>query len=235
MVVRAHVWFSRPRRLAVLDRTSPSFLSRPGSLPGRLSNADRRWAIRVIVSALTSTSLLLAVACSRTLVWQTDIRDPPSCSPDRLPTRQDFRERWEPGVRAAETAVRYVLHPGPPPRIQAVFDPSLSWFRMDLLKVPSWERRAEMVLRHEQVHFALSCLLAREANAALDRGASVQATLMLLNAIATRVNVQYDAETAHGTRDDAQQRWERGVMRQLRKPPRGELSSEAVLESVGSR
>lgn len=184
---------------------------------------------------LVCSLFVLLLGCTRTLVWHADPSTPTSCSPDRLLTRQDFREKWEPGVRAAETAVRYVLYPGPPPRVVAVFEPAASWFRMDLLKVTSWTDRAEAVLRHEQIHFAVSCLLAREANAVLARGAAVEPTVMLLNAIATRVNVQYDAETAHGTNAEAQRRWERGVIKRLQAGARGQLSSETVLEAVGSR
>lgn len=80
-------------------------------------------------------------------------------------------------------------------------------------------RHSERLLRHERLHFAISCLLTREANLALKSGGDPQAMLLLLNAVSTRINVQYDAETDHGLNQARQAQWEEAIGARLSAGP----------------
>jgi hypothetical protein len=80
-------------------------------------------------------------------------------------------------------------------------------------------RSSEQLLRHEQLHYTISCMLAREANLSLINGGDPKAMLILLNAVATRMNVQYDAETNHGLNRQKQQEWEEAVQNSLQAGP----------------
>ncbi len=88
-------------------------------------------------------------------------------------------------------------------------------------------RRSERLLRHEQVHFAISCLLTREANLALQTGGDPHAMLSLLNAVATRINVQYDVETSHGLDAEQQEQWEETI--------EGRLAAGPLTKSAGAQ
>jgi hypothetical protein len=164
-----------------------------------------------------------AAGCAATLRWIHDPPNLPSCLPDRLLTWDDFTKRPVGGRRGAETAVRMHLIPLHPPRIQAEFDRERSWVRPEVAYTP--DKRSERLLRHEQVHFAISCLLAREANAALQTGGDPQDMLLLVNAVATRLNVQYDAETSHGLNADQQARWEEAIQVRLKAGPVTKVTS----------
>ena len=72
-----------------------------------------------------------------------------------------------------------------------------------------------MLLRHEQLHFAISCLLVRQANVVLQSGGNLQAMLELVRATAQRLNRQYDQDTRHGVDLSRQADWERDVEQQL--------------------
>jgi hypothetical protein len=137
--------------------------------------------------------------------------------PDRLLTWDDFTKRSASGRRGAETAVGFHLAPGSAPRIRAQFDHERSWVRPEVAYAPA--KRSERLLRHEQAHFALSCLLAREANVALQTGGDPQDMLFLVNAVATRLNVQYDVETNHGQNVDQQGQWEEVIQARLKAGP----------------
>ena len=160
----------------------------------------------------------LAAGCSPTLRWVHDVPSNPSCVPDRLLSWTDFKQRQTPSRRGAETAIRFHLDHGQPPRIQAQFDHDLSWVKPEVVAAAD-QKRAERLLRHEQTHFAISCLLTREANLALRTGGDPKAMLLLLNAVATRINVQYDIETNHGVNAEAQEEWERAIQSRLAAGP----------------
>lgn len=159
----------------------------------------------------------MLAACSSTTQWVRDSPEAPVCIPDRLLTWQDFTPKTQRGRRAAETAIRLSVHHSEPPRIVAIFEPKLSWVRSDFAFGwnPFLFRHSAQLLRHEQLHFSISCLLAREANASLQRGGDPQAMLMLLNAVATRMNVQYDTETNHGLNRKKQEEWEEAIQARL--------------------
>ena len=160
---------------------------------------------------------LLLGGCSSAMRWAQDPPNVPSCVPDRLLTWEDFRPKAEAGRRAAETAVRFHLEAHSPPRILAVFDPKLSWVRADFAYTlnPLKIRSSQQLLRHEQLHYTISCMLAREANLSLMNGGDPKAMLILLNAVATRMNVQYDAESNHGLNREKQQEWEDAIQESL--------------------
>ena len=182
--------------------------------------ADMRIERRKSLCALVLLSLLLG-GCSSAMRWTPDPLDVPSCVPDRLLTWEDFRPKAEVGRRAAETAVRFHLEAHSPPRILALFDPKLSWVRADFAYTmnPLKMRSAEQLLRHEQLHYTISCMLAREANLSLLNGGDPTAMLILLNAVATRMNVQYDAETNHGLNHQKQEEWEEAIQKSLSAGP----------------
>jgi hypothetical protein len=175
---------------------------------------------RGMLWALVLLSVLLG-GCSSAMRWTQDPFDVPSCVPDRLLTWEDFRPKAEIGRRAAETAVRFHLEAHSPPRILALFDPKLSWVRADFAYTmnPLKIRASEQLLRHEQLHYTISCMLAREANLSLLNGGDPKAMLILLNAVATRMNVQYDAETNHGLNHQKQQEWEEAIQKSLSAGP----------------
>jgi hypothetical protein len=155
------------------------------------------------------------VGCAPGLRW---VHDPPnlaSCVPDRLPTWEDFVKRPVSGRHGAETAIRFVLF-RQPARIQAQFDHEHSWVRPEVAYSPNG---SEHLLRHEQLHFAIGCLLAREANAALQSSGEPEAMLLLVNAVATRLNVQYDSESNHGLNAEDQARWEKAIQARLKAGP----------------
>lgn len=162
--------------------------------------------------------LPLAVGCAPTFHWVHDTPANPSCVPDRLLSWDDYQQRSAQGKRGAETAVRFHLDQSQPPRIHARFDHDLSWVRPEVVNAPD-TRRSERLLRHEQVHFAISCLLTREANLALQTGGDPYAMVSLLNAVATRINVQYDVETRHGLDAEQQELWEETIEARLAAGP----------------
>lgn len=161
--------------------------------------------------------LPLLVGCAPTFHWVHDTVANPSCVPDRLLSWDDYQQRSGQGRRGAETAVRFHLDQSEPPRIQAKFDHDLSWVRPEVAVADA--RKSERLLRHEQVHFAISCLLTREANLALQTGGDPHAMLSLLNAVATRINVQYDVETNHGLNVEQQEQWEETIEARLAAGP----------------
>ena len=181
-----------------------------------------RYFFRCVLISVLGVLVLLS-ACAQTATWVRDDPDVPSCDPDRLLHWQDFTPRVHKERRAAETAVRFHLADRDRPRIVAQFDPTLSWVRSDFLEDwnPFTKRYSQQLLRHEQLHFSISCLLAREANVALMTGGDPQAMLLLLNAVATRLNIQYDIETGHGLNRQKQTEWEQAIQARLAAGPLG--------------
>ena len=189
-----------------------------------------RYSFLWCVIPLFSTLALLQ-GCAPAVTW---VRDEPgvvSCDPDRLLQWQDFTPKVQRERRAAETAVRFHLADRERPRIVAQFDPTLSWVRADFLEDwnPFTRRYSQQLLRHEQLHFSISCLLAREANVALLTGGDPQAMLLLLNAVATRLNIQYDIETSHGLNRQKQTEWERAIQARLAAGPLGRVGVKTLL------
>ncbi|TMQ24669.1 MAG: hypothetical protein E6K65_17410 [Nitrospirae bacterium] len=94
-----------------------------------------------------------------------------------------------------------------PPQIQ--FDPDRSWVKPEV--ADAWNRYlwtpAHELLRHEQLHYAIDCLLTRQANVALSTGG---------DPVALRINVQYNVETNHGGDPWSQRVWQHAVESQLR-------------------
>ncbi len=165
---------------------------------------------------LALLSLALA-ACAQGFPWVREAADVPSCAPDRALTWEDFSKRKSPDSRAAATAVRFRIVRASPARFQVEFVPRESWVMPELVSRWNpfvWGRSAH-VLRHEQVHFAISCIATRQANAHLTPDADVQSRLLLLQARAIRRNAQYDAETRHGSNVRMQEEWERRIKAEL--------------------
>ncbi|MGH7233399.1 MAG: hypothetical protein ACREJU_18865 [Nitrospiraceae bacterium] len=168
----------------------------------------------------------LVVGCAPALRWVPDAPSNPSCVPDRLLSWRDFQQRQTSSRRGAETAIRFHLDHSQPPRIQAKFDPDLSWVKPEVMTA-SDQKRSDRLLRHEQLHFAISCLLTREANLALRTGGDPKAMMLLLNAVSTRINVQYDVETNHGLNAEQQEQWEQTVQ--------SRLAAEPLTKTAGAR
>ena len=158
------------------------------------------------------------LGCASSISWVHDPPDSPSCLPDRPTTWADFTTRASSGKPAAETAVRFRILQEQPARLQIQFDPDRSWVKPEV--ADAWNRYlwtpAHELLRHEQLHYAIDCLLTRQANVALSTGGDPEALLMLLKAVAVRINVQYDVETNHGGDPWSQRVWQHAVESQLR-------------------
>jgi len=155
--------------------------------------------------------------CASTLTWVPDPSTNPSCQPDRLLQWSDFIPRVPQDQRGAETAIRFLHHPSQH-RLSLEFDHEHSWVRPNLIdpqSVQLW-RTSEHLLAHEQLHFLISCLVVRQANLSLAKQANLLEMLELTKLIAQRLNLQYDTNTNHGLNRDAQQSWEREIMRQFK-------------------
>jgi len=173
--------------------------------------------------------LTTLVGCSRTIPWVRESTELASCVPDAPPTWKDYTEKeWE-SVHSAQTAVQFVILSRNPPRLQARFDRSQSLVKPNLIHrwFPYDQELSHRLLRHEQLHYAISCLLTRQANAALILGADLDRMLFLLRATAQRLNRQYDKDTKHGTIPSRQAQWETDVLQTLKSiPPHPPKTSE---------
>lgn len=99
------------------------------------------------------------------------------------------------------------------------FNQSISWSKS---KTESWD-----LLKHEQLHFDICELMARNIRKEFSEHKSYQlsATWDTLQNIydfyfpdsLTKLNIKYDKETDHGTIIDEQRRWEKFIDRELRK------------------
>ncbi len=76
---------------------------------------------------------------------------------------------------------------------------------------------SKYLLAHEQLHFIISCLVVRQANLSMTDQDDLLQTLQLTQRIAQRLKLQYDTDTNHGEKLDAQQAWESEVMKQRQK------------------
>lgn len=170
------------------------------------------------------------LGCASTIHWVQDSTGVPSCLPDRPATWDDFTPRSHGAKSSAETVVSFRVVHGQPSRLEVQFDPNQSWVNAEVAN--TWNRfmwtPADELLRHEQLHFAISCLLTRQANVALSTGEDPEAMLMLLKAVATRINAQYDVETNHGRDPWSQRVWEQAVELRFKA---GFISSLPVLSS----
>ena len=160
--------------------------------------------------------LFFFVGCAPTLRWVPDPLPIPSCQPDRLLQWSDFLPRVPQDERGAETAVRFLHHPSQH-RLSMAFDYEHSWVKPDLIEPENailW-RISERLLAHEQLHFLISCLVVRQANLSITKQDDLLKMLELTKLVAQRLNLQYDTDTNHGLNMDAQESWEREVMRQF--------------------
>ena len=169
---------------------------------------------------LVLLSVLLG-GCSSAMRWTQDPLDVPSCVPDRLLTWDDFKPKAELGRKAAETLVDFEITQNSPYRILAKLNQTSSWVRADMVftENPSKIRSSEALLRHEQLHFAIACLMTREANLSLLQGADPIKMQIMLFAVVRRTNLQYDAETNHGLNHQKQKEWEEAIQKSLSAGP----------------
>ncbi len=171
---------------------------------------QRLWILHVVL-------YILLVGCAPTLTWIPDPFPIPSCQPDRLLNWNDFHPRVPQDRRGAETAVRFLHHPSQH-RLSIAFDYEHSWVRSNLIdpqNVQLW-RTSEHLLVHEQLHFFISCIVVRQANLVLTKQDNLLNMLKLTKSVAQRLNLQYDTDTNHGLNFEAQESWEREVMRQFK-------------------
>lgn len=106
-----------------------------------------------------------------------------------------------------------LVHKAEPLYFHLAFDRERSWVRSEIVNSanPFMWAASRRLLRHEQVHFMISCLLTRQANRALENGYSPQQVLPALEKTIRRIQAQYDADTQHGRVRKKQQAWERLV------------------------
>jgi hypothetical protein len=87
------------------------------------------------------------------------------------------------------------------------------------LLAPECSRVAQLesdrLLRHEQLHFDIGCVLARKATEALDAGGNRDLLLQNAKSLLQPLHDRYDRETAHGCDATAQARWEQDVAQGL--------------------
>lgn len=154
--------------------------------------------------------------CAPRLFWIDESSSIPSCQPDRLPQWSDFMPLVPKDQRAAETAVRFQIHPKER-MLHMALDHENSWVKPDLAepKNAASKRLSEQLLSHEQVHFLISCLVVRQANFSLTEQDDLHNILELTKLKTQDLNLQYDADTTHGLNLKAQKLWEVEVMRQL--------------------
>jgi hypothetical protein len=90
-------------------------------------------------------------------------------------------------------------------QFSARFNPRTSWVR------PKWRNdtsAASMeLLRHEQYHLRLVCLLAAKATAAATAGTAVATVDGQMRTAVDRYTAAYDDDTQHGTKADLQNKW----------------------------
>ena len=157
-------------------------------------------------------------ACVTPIHWVEETSQRPSCLPNRLPIWKDYSLKEKHGRPSAETAVRFLITKKEPnPQLEVSFDHERSWVKPDFAEPwnPLLWNASELLLAHEQLHFLISCLLTRQANQTLRSGGNPHSMLQLVKAVAQRLNLQYDKDTNHGLKDQAQVEWEKEVQRQL--------------------
>ena len=97
------------------------------------------------------------------------------------------------------------------------FDFQRSWVKESLIDPwnPEFVSESERILRHEQLHYMISCLLTRQANQTLQNGRDPTKMVHEVRSAAKRLNLQYDKDTNHGLNTEAQLDWEREIQQQL--------------------
>jgi len=162
-------------------------------------------------------SITLA-GCASNIQWKAEPQHLPACLPDHAPTWEEFTKSYGNYKHSAQTAVAITLAQVNPPILQARFDPEQSWVQPQIVEAwyPYEQSIANQLLRHEQLHFAISCLLVRQANQTLKSGDDPRQMLQLVRATAQRLNRQYDEDTKHGTILAKQEQWENDVEEQLK-------------------
>lgn len=167
---------------------------------------------------------LILTGCTSNIDWKAEPHRDPSCIPDHAPTWEEFTKSYGNRKHSAQTAVAISLVQLRPPLLQARFDPNRSWVQPHIVEAwyPYDQSFANRLLRHEQLHFAISCLLVRQANMSMEPEDNPHQMLQLVRATAQRLNRLYDEETKHGTISSKQAQWEKDVEQQLQEvtPPR---------------
>ena len=181
--------------------------------------------LRIALVAL----FVFIMGCAPTLTWVPDPSPVPSCQPDRLLRWSDYTPRVPKDQRGAETSVRFLFHQSEH-RLSIAFDREHSWVKPALVDPgnPQLLEMSEQLLEHEQVHFLISCLVIRQANLSLTKQDDLFKMLELTKLVAQRLNLQYDTDTNHGLSREAQQSWQKEVMRQFQ-----ELSDDSITHSLG--
>ena len=162
-------------------------------------------------------SIITFTGCTSNIQWKTEQHTIQACVPDHAPTWEEFTQSYGNYKNSAQTAVAITLSSIDPPFLQARFDPDQSWVQPHIVEAwyPYEQSIANRLLRHEQLHFAISCLLVRQANTSMETGDNPYQMLQLVRATATRLNRLYDKETNHGTIANKQAQWEQDVEQQL--------------------
>lgn len=161
--------------------------------------------------------IITLTGCTSNIQWKAEQHTLPACVPDHAPTWEEFTQSYGDFKHSAQTAVAITLAQVEPPLLKARFDPDRSWVQPHIVEAwyPYEQSMANQLLRHEQLHFAISCLLVRQANMSLKSGDNPHQMLQLVRATAKRLNLQYDQDTNHGTIQDKQTQWEHDVEEQL--------------------
>ncbi len=162
-------------------------------------------------------SIITFTGCTSNIQWKAERHTLPACVPDHAPTWEEFTQSYGNYKHSAQTAVAITLAQVEPPLLQARFNPDRSWVQPHIVEAwyPYEQSIANRLLRHEQLHFAISCLLVRQANTSMEPGDNPYQMLQLVRATATRLNRLYDKETNHGTIANKQAQWEQDVEQQL--------------------
>ena len=142
--------------------------------------------------------------------------------PSRLPTWSDYTKEKRTGNPSAETAIRFLVVYQSQPYLTIRFDQTASWVKTQYAdpQNPFLWKQSEQLLHHEQGHFLLNCLLARQANQVIRNTDDPQKMLRLVQAVAQRLNLQYDRDTHHGVNTKAQEAWEAEIQRQFQEVSR---------------
>ncbi len=198
--------------------------------PNRIENSTQSQLSTPLQTGTLCLVFGLLVGCTPSLYWVPDPLPHPSCYPNRLPQWSDFKpQKPQDDRRGAVTGIHFELHKTKRQMTMA-FDFQRSWVREDLVNpqnVVQW-RMSEQLLAHEQVHFLIYCLVARQANLTLKPQDNIEKVFELTKSVAQRLNLQYDHDTNHGINLQAQESWEREVMRQFQELGSGSLISSQI-------
>lgn len=162
-------------------------------------------------------TLIILSGCASNIQWKTEPQSLSACVPDHAPKWNEFTKSYGNYKHSAQTAVSITLIQTDPPQLQARFDPDRSWVQPHIVEAwhPYKQSMASRLLRHEQLHFAISCLLVRQANTTMEADDNPLQMLQLVRATAQKLNRQYDQDTNHGTIKNKQTQWEHDVEEQL--------------------